>query len=82
MNQLHDYFLCCYWQGSSGECVTERTCQNGFQKLRLGKFPLKGDQRSGRSSEISNDQIKAMMEANRHQTVKQIADNTTIENLK
>ena len=36
-------------------CLTERTCQNVFKKFRSGDFSLKDDQRSGRPSEVDDD---------------------------
>lgn len=66
------------------DCLTERTCQNWFKKFRSGNFSLKDDQRSGRSSGVDDDQMKAIIESDRHITVREIADrlnvsHTTIE---
>jgi len=65
-------------------CITECTCQNWFKKFHSGDFSLKDDQRSGRSTEV-DDQIKAIIEEDRHITVREIAErlnvsHTTIEN--
>ena len=54
-------------------CLTERTCQNLFKKFRLGDFSLKDDQRSGRPSEVDEDIMEAIIELNRHITVREIA---------
>ncbi|EFN76009.1 Histone-lysine N-methyltransferase SETMAR, partial [Harpegnathos saltator] len=54
-------------------CITERTCQNWFKKFRSGDFSLKDDQRSGRPSEVDEDKMKAIIESNRHITVREIA---------
>ena len=67
------------------DCLTERTCQNWFKKFRSGDFSLKGDQRSGRPSEVDDDKMKAIIASNRHITVREIAkrlnvSHTTIEN--
>lgn len=67
------------------DCITERTCQNWFKKFRSGDFSLKDDQRSGRPTEADNDEIKMLIESNRHITVREIAEkcqvsHTTIEN--
>ncbi|GBL86939.1 hypothetical protein AVEN_218678-1 [Araneus ventricosus] len=45
--------------------LTERTCQNWFKKFPLGDFSLKDDQRSGPPTEVSEDQIKTIIESNR-----------------
>ena len=52
---------------------TERTCQNLFKKFRSGDFSLKDDQRFGRTSEVDGDIMKALIESNRHITVREIA---------
>ena len=44
-------------------CLTERTCQNLFEKFRSGDFSLKDDQRSGRPSDV-DDVMKAIIESN------------------
>ncbi|KZC08453.1 Histone-lysine N-methyltransferase SETMAR [Dufourea novaeangliae] len=67
------------------DCITDRTCQNWFKKFRSGDFSLKDDQRSGRPTEVDDDQIKAIIEEDRHITVREIAErlnvsHTTIEN--
>lgn len=67
------------------ECLTERTCQNWFKKFRSGNFSVKDDQRSGRPTEVNNDQIKDIIEADHHITVREIAErlhvsHTTIKN--
>ena len=38
--------------------LTEYTCQNMFNKFHSGDFSLKGDQRSGRPSEVDDDIMK------------------------
>lgn len=67
------------------DCLTERTCQNWFKKFRSGDFSLKDEQRSGRPTEVDDDQIKILIEDDRHITVRDIAkrlnvSHTTIEN--
>jgi len=66
------------------DCLTERTCQNWFKKFRSGDFSLKDEQRSGRPTEVDDDQIKVIIEEDRHITVREIAEklnisHTTIE---
>ncbi|CAK9817932.1 Histone-lysine N-methyltransferase SETMAR [Anthophora plagiata] len=67
------------------DCLTERTCQNWFKKFRSGDFSLKVDQRFARPSEVDDDKMKAIIESNRHITVREVAkqlnvSHTTIEN--
>ena len=51
-----------------GEALKYRQCQNWFDKLRSGDFPLKDEQRSGRPNEVDDDQIKAIIESVHHVT--------------
>ena len=53
-------------------CLTERTCQNLLQEFRSGDFSLTDDQCSGRPSDV-NYIMKAIIESNRHITVREIA---------
>ena len=53
-------------------CLTEHTCQNSFQKFRSGDFSLK-DEKDGQPSEVDDDIMKAIIESNRHITVREIA---------
>ena len=66
-------------------CLTGRTCQNLLKKFRSGDFSLKDGQHSGRPSEVDDDIMKAIIESNRHITVREIAkqlnvSHATIEN--
>ena len=66
-------------------CLTERTCQNLFKTFSSGDSSLKDDQRSGRTSEVDDDIMKATIESNRHITAQDIAKqlnvlHTTIKN--
>ena len=54
-------------------CLTECACQNLFKKFRSGDFSLKDDQRSGHSSQVDDDIMKAIIESNCHITVREIA---------
>ncbi|XP_076381130.1 histone-lysine N-methyltransferase SETMAR-like [Megalopta genalis] len=60
------------------DCLSERTCQNWFKKFRSEDFSLKDDQRSGRPSEVEDDKIKAIIESNRHITVREIAERLNV----
>ena len=53
------------------EVLKARQCRNWFDKSRLGDFSLKDEQRSGRPIEV-DDQIKAIIESDRHVTVREI----------
>ena len=49
--------------------LKDRQCRNGFDKFHSGDFSLKDEQRSGRPNEVDDDQIKAIIESDRHVTV-------------
>ncbi|GBL98271.1 hypothetical protein AVEN_174072-1 [Araneus ventricosus] len=53
-------------------CLTERRCQNWFEKFPSGNLSLKDDKRSGRPTEVSDEQIKTIIESDRHITVREI----------
>ncbi|GFV01760.1 histone-lysine N-methyltransferase SETMAR [Trichonephila clavipes] len=67
-----------------GEVVlTVRQCQNWFVKFRTGNFDVEDAPRSGRPVEADKDAIKALVDANRRITSREIGlrllpDNTTI----
>ena len=48
--------------------------RNWFDKFRSGDFSLKDEQRSGRPNEVDDDQIKAVIESDRHVTVREIKE--------
>ena len=54
------------------EALKDRQCRNWFDKFRSGDFSLKEDPRSGRPNEVDDDQIKAIIESDRHVTVREI----------
>ena len=54
--------------------LKDRQCRNWFDKFRSGDFSLKDEQRSGRPNEVDNDQIKAIIELDRHVTVREIEE--------
>ncbi|KZC14201.1 Histone-lysine N-methyltransferase SETMAR [Dufourea novaeangliae] len=57
------------------DCITDRTCQNWFKKFRSGDFSLKDDQRSGRPTEVDdNDVLRAEVEANPCQTIEDLSN--------
>ena len=51
------------------EALKDRHCRNWFDKFRSGDFALKDEQRSGRPNEVDDDEIKAIIESDRHVTV-------------
>ena len=53
------------------EALKDRQCRNWFDKFRSGDFSLKDEQRSGRPNEVDDDQIKAIIELDRHETVRE-----------
>ena len=46
-----------------------KKCRNWFDKFRSGDFSLKDEQRSDRPNEVDDNQIKAIIESDRHVTV-------------
>ena len=61
-----------------GQSLTERQFQNEFARLRSGDFYLKDAPCSGRSTEVYDDKMKAMIENNRHSTTREIAEKLNI----
>jgi len=45
--------------------VKKRQCQNWFAQFRDGDFSVKDAHRSGRLSKIDDDEMKALMQANK-----------------
>ena len=56
------------------EALKERQCRNWFDEFRSGNFSLKDEQRSGRTNEVDDDQIKAIIESDRYLTVREIEE--------
>jgi len=54
------------------EALKERQCRNWFDKFRSGNFFIKDDQRSGRPTEVDDDQIKVIIKSDRHIPVREI----------
>ena len=54
--------------------LTERQCHNYFARFRSGDFDLKDAPRSGRPTEVDYDKIKAMIENNRRNMTREIAE--------
>ena len=52
-----------------GECtIAERTCQKWFAKFKEGDFDLDDEPRSGRPSEVDDDRLRQLIEADPSQT--------------
>lgn len=64
--------MCCVW----GRRRREQQHQNWFTKFCSGDFPLKNQQRSGRSVEADDDKIKTIIDSDRHSTYREIAFKT------
>ena len=58
--------------------LTERQCQNWCVSFRSGDFDLNDVPCSGRSNEVDDDKIKAMIENNRRSTAREIAEKLKI----
>lgn len=56
------------------DCLTERQCQNWFAKFRSGNFNVKDAPRSVRPVVVEDDKIKALIEANRHYTTREVTE--------
>ncbi|GFX39014.1 histone-lysine N-methyltransferase SETMAR [Trichonephila clavipes] len=52
--------------------LTVRQCQNWFAKFRSGNFDVEDAQRAGRPVEADKDAIKALVDANRRITTREI----------
>lgn len=55
------------------DAITERACQIWYKKFKSGNFEVQDALRSGRPMETSDDQIKSIIEIDRHVTVREIA---------
>jgi len=52
--------------------VKERQCQNWFARFCDGDFSVKDAHRSGMPSKIDDDEMKALVQANKHSTVREL----------
>ena len=66
---------------NTAQAAKNRQCRNWFDKFRSGDFPLKDEPRSGRPNEDDDDQIKAIIESDRHVTVQKIEEMLRIPKL-
>ncbi|GFT78658.1 mariner transposase [Trichonephila clavipes] len=61
--------------------LTVRQCQNWFAKFRSGNFDVEDIPRSGRQLEADKDAIKALLDANRRITTREIELRLNLSNL-
>ncbi|XP_049821930.1 histone-lysine N-methyltransferase SETMAR-like [Aethina tumida] len=62
------------------DVLTVRQCQNWFAKFRSGKFDIEDAPRSGRPVEADKDAIKALVDANRRITTREIGLRLNLSN--
>lgn len=63
-----------------GEAATTlSTCSRWFQRFRNGNFDLEDAPRSGRPTVVENDEISAMIAADRHLTTREIAAHLCVD---
>ncbi|XP_076764836.1 histone-lysine N-methyltransferase SETMAR-like [Xylocopa sonorina] len=60
--------------------LTVRQCQNWFAKFRSGNFDVEDAPRSGRPVEADKDAIKALVDANRRITTREIGERLNLSN--
>ncbi|PIO60601.1 hypothetical protein TELCIR_17901 [Teladorsagia circumcincta] len=56
------------------DAVGEHRVRQWFAKFRQGDFTVEDRQRSGRLSSVGNDQIKMLIETNRHITTRELGE--------
>ena len=52
------------------DALKERQCQRWFAKFHAGDFDIKDASRSGRPTEVDNDEINALIKAKPHSTTR------------
>ena len=62
------------------DVLTVRQCQNWFAKFRSGNFDVEDVSRSGRPVEADKDTIKALVDANRRITTREIGERLNLSN--
>jgi len=53
--------------------VKKRQCQNWFARFRDGDFSIKDAHRSGRPSKIDDNEMKALVQTNKHSILRKLA---------
>ena len=56
------------------DVLSEHQCQNWFSKFRFGNFDLEDSTRSGRPIKADDVKIKALVDADRYITIREIAN--------
>ncbi|KZC14623.1 Histone-lysine N-methyltransferase SETMAR [Dufourea novaeangliae] len=69
-NASKKIIVCCVWS----------LCQNWFSKFRSGNFDVKDTTRFERPVKVDEDQIKALVEANRRITTREFAGRLNLSN--
>ncbi|EZA53808.1 Histone-lysine N-methyltransferase SETMAR [Ooceraea biroi] len=64
------------------DALTERVCQKWFAKFRSGDFDVNDAPRSGRPIEIDSSNVKAIIDKNPSQSVREIATALNISHIK
>jgi len=62
------------------DVMTERQCQNWFAKFRSGNFDVEDAPRSGRPPKADENTIKALVDANRRITTRELAERLNLSN--
>ncbi|CAK9826900.1 Histone-lysine N-methyltransferase SETMAR [Anthophora retusa] len=62
------------------DVLTVRQCQNWFAKFRSGNFDIEDAPRSGRPVEADKDTIKALVDANRRITTREVGERLNLSN--
>lgn len=58
--------------------LSESVCRKWFARFKSGNFDLEDAPRSGRPSEVDDNEIKALVENDRHLTAEEIAEKINI----
>ena len=82
MKRKYEYFrhnLLFYFRkgknaSQAAKAIRDIHCRNWFDTLRFGDFSLKDERCSGRPNELDDEQIKAIIESDRHVTVGEIEE--------
>ena len=63
------------------EVLIEGQCRNWFAKFRSRDFPLKNEECSGRPLEVNDEQIKALIDYDRHTSTKDIVKKLDVSHM-
>nr|XP_042906136.1 histone-lysine N-methyltransferase SETMAR-like [Parasteatoda tepidariorum] len=62
------------------DCLTERQCHRWFARFCAGNFNVQYASHTGRPTTTDDDKIKALIEANRRMTTREIAEKLDMTN--